>query len=414
MSAQVDMAREAEAAVRAAAVLLAELRDGHRRLEARAAHVEAELCRTNDELARKVDELERTQRSLEAVLAAIPTGVVVFDAAGRVARANEVAAAILGTTAAELVGGAVPPSLCAAPADGTRVEVTRPDGTRRVVARRRSEVRLDDGARVATVESLDDQTDLARAEERMRRLDRAAALGTMVGGVAHEVRNPLHAISGFSELLLREAAPGTKTARHAERIRAGVADLEAIVASMLGVAGHGKLALERSALRPVLEAAVAAARAGRDDANHVVTIEAPDAIVTVGPIELRQAVRNLVANALDAQPGGGRVAVTARLAAEGALTVTVDDAGPGVPPHVRERVFDPFFTTRAAGTGLGLALVSRIAALHGGVLELAPEPGPLGGASFSLRLPAAAATSSPTTSGAAGVASTDLPRPQSV
>ena len=215
-----DMAREAEAAVLAAAALLGELRDGHRRLEARAAHVEAELCRTNDELARKVGELERMTRSLEAVLAAIPTGVVVFDAAGRVERINHAAAAMLGADERDLLGHAAPAALGELPADGRRAEVACADGKRRVLARRHSEVRLEGGARIGAVESLDDQTDLARAEERMRRLDRAAALGTMVGGVAHEVRNPLHAIAGFSELLQREAAPGSKVARHAERIRA--------------------------------------------------------------------------------------------------------------------------------------------------------------------------------------------------
>jgi signal transduction histidine kinase len=113
--------------------------------------------------------------------------------------------------------------------------------------------------------------------------------------------------------------------------------------------------------------------------------------VAAGPfrgdrIKLRQALRNLIANAIDVQPAGGRVRVDA-LADGERLALSVGDAGPGVPAALRGRVLEPFFTTRADGTGLGLPLVATIADLHGGRLELSSRADELGGAHFTITLP---------------------------
>jgi two-component system, NtrC family, sensor histidine kinase HydH len=101
---------------------------------------------------------------------------------------------------------------------------------------------------------------------------------------------------------------------------------------------------------------------------------------------VRQALRNLVANALQAQPEGGVVAVSIALDA-GDVVLRVQDAGPGIPNHLRARIAEPFFTTRAEGTGLGLALVHSIAELHGGRLEISSAAAPLGGADVAFRIP---------------------------
>ena len=101
------------------------------------------------------------------------------------------------------------------------------------------------GADVAgAVEVIEDQSALVRAQERLHRLDKTAALGTMAGGIAHEIRNPLHAIQGFAELLVREADGDSRATRLASRIREGVHEIEGIVAGMLGIAGDGDLHLE--------------------------------------------------------------------------------------------------------------------------------------------------------------------------
>ena len=106
-------------------------------------------------------------------------------------------------------------------------------------------------------------------------------------------------------------------------------------------------------------------------------------------IELRQALRNLVVNAMDVQPEGGHVLVTVTCDAAGTC-FQVEDAGPGVSAEIVDRIREPFFTTRAEGTGLGLALVHSIADLHGGELDLDAAPSSLGGACFRLRIPSRA------------------------
>jgi signal transduction histidine kinase len=103
-------------------------------------------------------------------------------------------------------------------------------------------------------------------------------------------------------------------------------------------------------------------------------------------IKLRQTLRNLLSNAIHAQPAGGALAL--ELVREDAeIVLRVSDAGPGIAPELRRRVLEPFFTTRAQGTGLGLALVVQIAELHGGRVEISPRPSQLGGAQVALRIP---------------------------
>lgn len=382
-------AEDVTRAITAFTEMLARLQESHRRLEERAERVEAELCRANEALGAKVAELDRVKQHLEAVLAAIPSGVVVYDAAGQPVRANGAAAELLGCAPAAVLEGAGLAVLERTPEGGASSEVLCADGRVRVLARRRSPIRLAESGDGGAVEILDDRTELVRAQERLHRLDKTAALGTMAGGIAHEIRNPLHAIQGFAELLVREAAGDGRATRHATRIRAGVAEIEAIVASMLGLAGNADLAVETFPLGPLVDEAVAAARAERTAGERwAVELDVPALQLRADRIKVRQALRNLVANAMDVQPEGGVVRVAARPVAD-AVEFTVSDDGPGVPAADAHRICDPFFTTRAQGTGLGLALVQRVAELHGGSLDLVEPPRPLGGAAFALRVPGA-------------------------
>jgi signal transduction histidine kinase len=118
------------------------------------------------------------------------------------------------------------------------------------------------------------------------------------------------------------------------------------------------------------------------------TLDLPDAlpVLTADPAQLKQALVNLVINALQAVPRGGGIAVAARVHdGTGALDLEVSDNGPGVPRERRAAIFEPFFTTKSDGSGLGLWIVQQIASAHGGTVTLATPEG--GGASFTMRLP---------------------------
>jgi signal transduction histidine kinase len=368
------------------------LLESYGELERRAQRVEEELCRTNSELEIKVSELDRVTRHLEAVLEALPTGVVVRDAGGRIVRANPAATDILGADLQGLLerSGEIP-GLLGERAAGEVRELECLDGERRVIWSRFSPI---DGAGTGegsgSVEILDDRTELTELSERLHSLDKLAALGNMAGGIAHEIRNPMNAVKGFGALIAKHAPAGSRQKRWATRIVEGVDEADAILASMLTLATPERLTLETIDARELVESAIALVQPEADRAGEQARITS-DARAISFPgdrIKLRQALRNLIVNAIEAQESCARVHVTASVQA-GEVVLCVSDAGPGIPAHVKPRIFDPFYTTRPEGTGLGLALVSAICRLHGGQAVVSSKSGLLGGADISLRIPSA-------------------------
>jgi len=380
-----ELGSEVEDAMRALSRVGTELLDSYQALARRAERMESELCRTNAEL--------------ERVLESLPTGVVVRDEDGRVLRTNRAVRSILGLRPGELEGRDRHPLLVEAGAEWAEREVTRPDGRHLVLATVRSDVgrggeALDGAAAGGSVQIVDDRTELARLSERLHALDKLASLGNMAGGIAHELRNPMNAVKGFAALLAPRLAEGSKEREWAELIVEGVSEADAILASMLTLAAPEGLVRETVAAAPLL--AEALAMAARDVAAELGAPDPSDRWKVVRDadvpdfegdrIKLRQALRNLISNAMQAQPQGGEVRVS--IALEGSdVILRVLDAGPGIPPELAGRVFDPFFTTRARGTGLGLALVGAIAQLHGGRVDVSRAPAPLGGTEVSLRIP---------------------------
>lgn len=353
-------------------------------LTRRAEHVEKELSRTNAELASKVEELDATKRDLEAILEALPTGVVVRDENGSIVRVNPAAARILGTSQDELMGRTEHELLAAD--DACEREVRRADGARLVISSRYSEVEPSKGARRKSVEILDDRTEVAELSERLHRMDKITALATMAGGIAHEIRNPLNGVQGFANLLRRELEEGSKQHHWASLILDGANEANAIVSSVLCLARPEQLMLETLDPGQLLEDAVESAVPSDAPERWTVTTDNQASPYCGDRIKLRQALRNLIANAIDVQRDGGEVHVEQRVV-EDEVVIRVSDAGPGIPADIRGKVTDPFFTTRAEGTGLGLALVSTIAQAHGGRLEISPEPSRLGGAELTIRFP---------------------------
>jgi signal transduction histidine kinase len=230
-------------------------------------------------------------------------------------------------------------------------------------------------------------------EEKNRELackERLAALGEMAAGVAHEVRNPLGAIQLYASMLDQDLRALPEAQRLVRKIASAVTSLDGIVNDILAFAGHGRLAVQPVALARVIEevmALTAPQRAALPGTIHV-SEAAADAFVRVDEREVTRALVNLVFNALDAAGPGGRVWLDAVDAGEGQVGIVVADDGPGVPAELRQRIFNPFFTTKDTGTGLGLSIVHRIAEAHGGRVEIGDRPG--GGAAFTMVLPAAA------------------------
>jgi two-component system sensor histidine kinase HydH len=245
--------------------------------------------------------------------------------------------------------------------------------------------------RAAHVEAELRQANRERDEltERLHAADKLAALGTMAAGIAHEIRNPLNGVRGFAELLDRRHPTDERSTRWAHGIVAGVGEIDAIVENLLSFGSPQKLRLESVEPRELLESAARLCHWPESwPVGPRLTVEGSVPTFQADRIKLRQALRNLVENAVEAQSSTGVPVISVSLAREDdQLVFRVADAGPGVPVELRSRILDPFFTTHADGTGLGLALVSVIARLHGGTVQVSNRPSALGGALFVLRIP---------------------------
>jgi len=222
-------------------------------------------------------------------------------------------------------------------------------------------------------------------EAELRRQDRLAALGKVVAGVAHEIRNPLNSIRLTLELLERRLR---KNAATGDEVRAAMREidrLDSILARLLAF-GRPHLAERRlQPLRPLIEQAVGivAEQARRKGVQIKVQLGPGEIWADVDGPQIIQVLINLLLNAIEASPPGGDVEVRARASEERAL-IGVTDYGAGIPEPVRPHIFDAFFTTRPEGSGLGLSVSREIAVAHGGELEYDPA-GP--GTTFRLVLP---------------------------
>jgi signal transduction histidine kinase len=233
----------------------------------------------------------------------------------------------------------------------------------------------------------------ARAEEALRRRDRLAAMGELASTVAHEVRNPLNTVGMTAQRLRREfmgtVSEGAPARGEIEELLATMASetqrIERIVQQFLEFARPKRLAPEPVDLGALVEDVAGHARPLAEARGVRLEAASPGAgTALVDPSQLRQALENLVRNAVEATPAGGLV----RLAAsreDGGHAIEVRDTGRGIDPDQLPRIFDLYFTTKPEGTGVGLAVTQQIVAAHKKTIEVDSRPG--GGTTMTVRLP---------------------------
>ena len=239
---------------------------------------------------------------------------------------------------------------------------------------------------VGEVGRLRDQ--LEQKNRELARRERLAALGEMAAGVAHEIRNPLAGVQLYASLLVKDLADRDDARQLARKIADGVQTLEGVVGDVLAFAGQSEPQVTRVDLGGLIAECVATTAAAQSARQTTIQVDEGVERFTLlaDPGQLQRAILNLLFNAIEAAGENGEVWISARGSArEGFCEIEVADNGSGIPPELRERVFNPFFTTRDSGTGLGLAIVHRIAEAHGGGVRAAN--GREGGAELTLTLP---------------------------
>jgi two-component system sensor histidine kinase HydH len=233
-----------------------------------------------------------------------------------------------------------------------------------------------------------DLTAVFDLEDQVRLKDSLARVGELTAGIAHEFRNGLATIHGYSRLINLETLSPTDRP-YVEGIRAETHALGQVVTNFLNFAKPTQLSLAPVDLQVIAQRTADDLRAEATARGGDITVSGTFATIDGDDVLLRQAFSNLLRNAIEACAGSAtppKVSVEASVdRALRVCRISVNDNGPGIEPAVRDRIFRPFFTTKANGTGLGLALVLKIIVTHNGRVTIGTSP--LGGASLQITLP---------------------------
>ncbi|MBI4729845.1 MAG: hypothetical protein HY775_10170 [Acidobacteria bacterium] len=233
-------------------------------------------------------------------------------------------------------------------------------------------------------------TEQRLAIARLRALDQIKS--ALLQGVSHELRTPLTAILGLAETLNRADAPEHERRELTARLAGSAKRLDRLLGDLLDLDRLSRGVIEPRMQRAEIEGVVRSAIRDVDPHDHPVTVDCEVATAEVDVPRLERIVENLVVNAVRHTPPGTPIWIRARSEGE-ALLLAVEDAGPGVPDHLKTEVFEPFRRGEAGprGSGIGLTLVARLAEFQGGRAWVEDRPG--GGASFRVLLPGALPTS---------------------
>jgi signal transduction histidine kinase len=235
-----------------------------------------------------------------------------------------------------------------------------------------------------------DLTAVKDLEAQLRLKDSLATVGELTAGIAHEFRNGLATIHGYSKLFDLNALPASYRP-YVEGIRAEAESLGQVVTNFLNFARPAQLVLSRVDLQTICERAIEEIRGEARALGGDVELSGEFGVLDGDEVLLRQAFSNLLRNAMEACVGAAKppqIVVRSEIdRAQHFSRISVNDNGPGIAPEMRERVFRPFVTLKRNGTGLGLALVQKIVVFHNGRVAIGTSPA--GGASLQITLPSA-------------------------
>ena len=345
----------------------AQLTDSYGLLEARVAELKGELAVVSAQRMAELAEKERLANRLQHLVDLLPGGVIVIDANGVVREANPSARELLGRPLeGELWRQVI--ARCFAPREDDGHEISLKDGRRLSIATRSL------GVEPGQLVLLTDLTDTRDLQEQLARHERLSSLGRMVASLAHQIRTPLAAALLYASHLAEQSLPVDTQQRFAGRLKERLHELEHQVRDML-VFARGELPLtDRVTPQALFKALQAAAEVKTLDLPIRWQCDAHLGELLCNRDTLIGALLNLVENAIQASAGLARLKI--HLYRRGhELRVCISDRGAGIAPAILARLGEPFFTTKATGTGLGLTVVQAVARAHQGELLLQSKVG---------------------------------------
>jgi two-component system sensor histidine kinase PilS (NtrC family) len=362
------------------------------------------LRKTRQELLAKSMDYEDLRTMQDHILKSVRSGILTMDLEGQMTSCNPAAEYITGYSYAELktrwhdifwnsikglFGHADDLKERPYRFDG---QIVKKDGGIVILGISASLLRDDKNAVRGIILVFQDITKLVEMEEKVRRQEQLAMVGSLAAGIAHEIRNPLASLSGSIQVLQGELdLKGDE--KHLMDIVVRETDrLNTIITDFLEYARPQTPQAEQILLSSILDETITLLKNSRDFREGIaISVDVDPHVVIKGDAQrMRQVFWNLLINACQAMPDGGEITVSALPLSHGEddavwCEIIIQDTGCGIAHEYLDKIFDPFFTTKTSGTGLGLAIVGRIIEDHGGIIDVESETGK--GTKFRIRLP---------------------------
>ena len=329
----------------------------------------------------------------ENILQSVPSGVISFDEELRITKVNYSAEKILELKPETVLGRSHSEVLKEPITDllDDRLVIERKEIVYSTASGRRiwlgmtlSPLKNSSGTVIGQILVFTDLTRLKAIESQMQLRDRLSSLGEISAGIAHELRNPMAVIAGYTKLLSKKAESSLSPT--VDAISREIVVMDRIISDFLSFAKPVELAISKVNLRTIIERCLNSAYSERTDIVRNVQIQG-EPIIGGDEVLLRQAFINLIQNSAEAMPQGGTLTITAsaaRATESSHIDLVFSDTGHGIPEDIRDKIFLPFFTTKEKGTGLGLAIVHKIVVSHGGSISVDSSEA---GTTFKIRLP---------------------------
>lgn len=384
------------------------LEEAYNKLQCRVKEIDKEMAYTNDCLKNKVQELDSLTKYLNSLLWSIHSGVIAVNLQGEVTTFNRAAEKILKLKTSMVIGnkletvfrknGSGKPLLLLALEEGENyIDVERKVETHQGLFKWiESSVSLIKDANentIGAVEVFRDLSEIRELEMRLRHADKLATIGAMAACIAHEIRNPLNGIEGFSALLARDFDDADPRKKLVKNIIQGTKNLNKTVTELLVFARPLKLKLNKSSISEILDKTLFfVAEDVKQKGINTIRIhkeyDLDDDLAMCDPEKLQQAFLNICLNAVQAMKCGGDLTVSTAISGDDAerdIQIMIKDTGTGIKKDIVRKIFDPFFTTKQEGTGLGLSIVNRTIEAHNGKIRMESMEGE--GTCFYIDLP---------------------------
>ena len=311
----------------------------------------------------------------ENILQSVPSGVMSFDEGMRIMKVNLAAEKIL-EVKGEMIVGRYHTDVLNKPItdllndrkviERGEISYITPSGKKIWLGLTLSPLKDSAGRTIGQILIFTDLTQLKAFESQMELRARLSSLGELSAGIAHELRNPLGVIAGYTKLLSKKL--DSSLTPTVDAISREIIVMDRIISDFLSFAKPAELNISDIDLKTIIENCVTAVTGERDNIKLNLDINGLP-VIKGDEVFLRQAFTNLIQNAVEAMPQGGKLAINASSKGD-FLDVAISDAGHGIAENIMDKIFLPFFTTKENGTGLGLAIVHKIVVSHGGNISV--------------------------------------------